>query len=264
MAKTTYSACAMKAKEVPFCEALAGADYPEQYAERVESFLGTIRDEEVREKARNTLSSFKIGTDRMLAQSNPYMLTILQKFLPQGQQLVARPRLEIAKQKDSNFVAGFYIDDGLNLTEQGKGYQVNKFLAQKLASDLKKAGIDVEKARLIPYNVLDLGTSQKSSDGLVFKLSKEGKDTAKTQVLNTGDFNWDYLPNTTGLFRAYLGRYGNWDAGGDLPDSGGNGRVVVETTSEAGSREIERLKQETQELMGRQKDERDSLKQLLG
>ena len=74
------------------------------------------------------------------------------------------------------------------------------------------------------------------------------------------DFEWNYQPSNSGLFRAYLDSDGDWNADDDgLAVSIGNGRVVVETTGEAGSRELEALKTEAGNLFARQEKERKDL-----
>ena len=260
MANTNYRACAMRAKDVPFCEALDAGSYVERYSERVNELLAGIKDSSHRAKVSETLGSFQAGSDGKLVQSSPYKLVILQNSLPEGNVLVSRPALQIAKENNPNFMNGFYIDCGLNLASASEGYETNKFLAQALASDLEKAGVGLQDSRLIPYSILTAKLSEKSPSGLIFELSEKGKDIAKSVVPKTHDFNWNYLPSKGGLFGAFLGRDGGWVAGvGALADSDYDGRVVVETTGEAGSRELEALKTEAGNLFARQEKERKDL-----
>ena len=259
MTKTSYTACATRPEDIVVCTALDTGNYPERYSERVSEILGNIKDESLRKTVKTTLGTFESESDGKLAQSSPYRLVALQQLLPKGNVLVARSRLQIAKQNNPDFMSGFYVDCGLNLVSGGE-YRVNPFLAEKLAGDLKKVGIDLKDAKLIPYNVLTLQADTNSPSGLVFKLSEEGKDRAKDLILNTSDFKWDCSPSSNGLFRAYLDRYGYWDSYGvGLADSSGNGRVVVEKTGEASRADFDALTKEAQSLLERQKQERENL-----
>jgi len=260
MTKTSYTSCATKPEEVVICSALDAGNYPAEYSERISKILKYIPDENLRAKVKQTLGEFGTGADGKLAQSSPYKLVVLQEIIPKGKVLVARPRLQIAKENNPDFMSGFYVDCDLNLVSAQDGYKMNPVPAKELAEDLKSVGIDLESAKLIPYHILTHEINENSPSGLVFKLSKEGKDTAKKLVLNTNDFNWRYNPSNSGLFRAYLDADGDWDAGdGDLANSNDDGRVVVETTGGAGSRELEDLKREAENLYNRQRKERGLL-----
>ncbi len=262
MAKNIYSACATRPEEVVTCAALDAGNYPQLYSERVKSILGTIKYEGLREKVKQTLGSFeeRDGEDeKVLAQSSPYRLVVLQDILPKGKILVARPRLEIAKLNNPDFMYGFYVDCGLNLVGEA-GYQVNSFQAEELTKDLRQVGINLTNPKLTPYSILTYSVDGNSPSGLVFKLSEQGKDNAKSLILNAGDFNWDYFPSNNGLFRACLGRGGYWGADDDgLRNSNDYGRVVVETTGEAMQKNFEGLQRETTELLVRQQKERQDL-----
>ena len=258
MAKISYSACAIRPEEVPVCEALESGDYPQLYSERVKSILGTITDEGLREKIKQTLGLFE-ERDGRLAQSSPYRLVVLQDILTKGKVLVARPRLQVAKEGNPEFMSGFYVDFGLNLVSGEEGYKVNPLQAEELAKDLKQVGINLITPKLIPYRVLTHSVDKNSQSGLVFKLSEQGKDNVEL-ILNTGDFKWNYLPSRNGLFRACLYRNGDWIANGDsLQYSIDNGRVVVETTGEASAKNFKELQDQTIALLDRQKRERQDL-----
>jgi len=262
MSKTSYSACAIRPEEVPVCTALKAGNYPQLYSERVKSILETVNDGGLREKVRQTLGSFE-ERDGYLAQSSPYRLVALQgsdkdSLLQKGNVLVARPRLQIAKQNNPDFMSGFYVDFGLNLVGE-TGYPVNPVQAEALAKDLRNVGIVLTTPKLVPYSSLMLDINGESPSGLVFKLSEQGRDSAKHSILNTQDFDWNYMPSSNGLFRAYLNWLG-WVAGVDgLADSYGDGRVVVETTGEAMQKNFKGLEREATELFDRQRQERDSL-----
>jgi hypothetical protein len=259
MAKTNYTALAIRPEEVITCSALESGNYLELYAEKVEGILRNIKDDGLRKKVESTLGSFE-ERDGKLAQSSPYRLVVLQSILPKGKVLAARPRLQIAKQNDSNFMSGFYVDCGLNLVSGEDGYQVNPVQAEALAGDLKSVGIDLANPKLIPFNALTYHINTDSPSGLVFQLSENGKDNAGNLVLNTSDFNWNYLPSRNGLFRAGLDWDGCWYASdGSLAGSNDNGRVVVETNGEAIAKNFEELKIQAEELLKRQRQERDSL-----
>src|SRR3989344_437171 len=220
MVKTNYTALAMRPEEIVVCTALDAGNYPAEYLERVNKILENINDGKHREQVRSTLGAFQSGNDRKLAQSSPYRLVVLQEILPEGKVIAFRPKIQTAKEGDDNFMSGFYVDFGLNLVSSPNGYSVNKFVAEALASDLKEVGIDLKDAKLIPYRVLTKEVSKESPSGLVFRLSSQGKDIAKKDILNTGDFKWNYQPSSSGLFRAYLYSFGNWYAGdGGLGDS---------------------------------------------
>ena len=260
MAKTSYIASAMKPEEVPVCTALDVGSYPLQYLEKVKSILGDIKSEELKRRVENTLGSFESGADGKLAQSSPYKLVVLQEILPKGKVIAFRPRLQIAKKGDPNFMNGFYVDFGLNLVSSSEDYKVNQIPSEALASDLKQTGIDLKDAKLIPYWALTKEVVEGSSTGLVFRLSNEGKDIAKDIILNTSDFEWNYQPSNSGLFRAYLNSSGNWYASdGNLADSDDCGRVVVETTGEASASQFEVLRKKSEELFARQTVERKNL-----
>lgn len=259
MAKTNYFVPAMKPEEIIGCMPLEAGNYPRLYSEKVKSILGTIKDEGLRKKVESTLGGFE-ERDGKLAQSSPYRLVVLNEILPKGKVLVARPRLQAAKEGKPDFMSGFYVDFGLNLVSGEQGYQVNPVQAEVLAKDLREVGIDLTTPKLIPYNVLMRDVNSESPSGLVFKLSEQGGDNAKALVLNTLDFNWNYPPSNNGLFRAFLGRDGYWLAfDGGLAGSNDDGRVVVETTGEASALEFEALKQQTKQLLDRQQKERQDL-----
>ena len=180
------------------------------------------------EKARQILGMFK-KTDGELAGPSSVMLVHLVNsgILPSGTRLATRSDLQKAISFAPNFLEGRCTDCGLNLVSKGE-YLVNPFLAKTLADDLKKVGIDLKDAKLIPYNILTLQADINSPSGLVFRLSEEGKDRAKDLILNTSDFKWNCSPSFNGLFRAYLNRYGSWGSDyGRLAYSDGSGRVVV-------------------------------------
>ena len=232
MEKTSYSACATKHEEFIECSALNTENYPAEYAERVSRILADIKNSDFKERVKQTLGSFvEAGSDGKLAQSSPYRLVVLQEAIPKGKVLVARPRLQTAKENDPNFMSGFYVDFGLNLVaSKGKNYKINQIPAREIARDLERAGIKLDCAKLIPYNVLACQVNSKSPSGLVFKLSDKGKDIAEKLVLNTDDFEWDYKPSNDGLFRAFIDSYDYWFPNDeDLADSTGLGRVVVES-----------------------------------
>jgi hypothetical protein len=258
MAKDIYSACATRPEEVVICTALNAGDYPQLYSERVQSILETIEDEGLREKVKQTLGSFE-GRDGRLAQSSPYRLVVLNEILPKGKVLVARPRLQVAKEGNPDFLSGFYVDCGLNLVGEA-GYKVNQVQAEELAKDLRQVGINLTNPKLTPYSILTCGVDGNSPSGLVFKLSEQGKGNAKSLILNTRDFNWDYFPTNNGLFRTCLYSYGGWGADdGNLQYSYDGGRVVVETTGEASALEFQTLKQESEQFLVRQQKERQDL-----
>lgn len=261
MAKTVYTACGMRPEEVVICDALDAADYPEKYSTSVEGILRGISDISFKERVKATLGSFEKGNDGKLAQSSPFRLITLQQLLPQGKILVARPALQAVKQNNSEFMSRYYVECGLNLVppDQSNDYQTNSFLARELTDDLREAGVDLSVAKLIPYSILTHGVNADSPTGLVFKLSEQGRNTAKQAVLNTSDFQWNYSPSSRGLFRACLGADGSWNGDGSMVDSNAYGRVVVETTSEAGSRELETLRKQAESMYQRQREEKESL-----
>lgn len=188
-------------------------------------------------KLKNILGKFG-ESEMQLTGASDLMLVYLANsgFLLKDARLATREDLETAISKANDFLSGFYVNCGLNLVTGKDGdYQINRITVEALAKDLKKVGIKLKNAKLIPYNILTYKINKKSPEGLVFKLSEEGKDTAKKLVSNTDDFKWDYKSYTSGLFRAYLSGYGGWGADcGDLACSGGGGRVVV-ITGEASS-----------------------------
>ena len=260
MVKSNYTACATRPEEVVVCSALNAGNYPAEYAEKVKSIFGTIQDDGLRKRVESTLGKFESGTDDKLAQSSPYRLVLLQEIIPKERVLVARPRLEVAKQNNPDFMSGFYVDCGLNLVSGEEGYQVNSIPTKALAKDLTSIGFNLTNPKLISINALTYEVNEKSPSGLVFRLSEQGKDNARALILNTLDFKWDYLPSRTGLFGAYLYRNGHWRAlDEDLAYSYDGGRVVVETTGEASALEFDVLKRQSEELFDRQRRERETL-----
>jgi hypothetical protein len=259
MAKTSYSTIATRPEELTVCSALESGDYTKLYADRVVNILENISDRNLRDKVRQTLGSFE-ERDGRLAQSSPYRLVVLNEILPKGKVLVARPRLEAAKVNDPNFMSGFYVDCGLNLVSGEEGYKINPVQAQVLANDLEHVGVNLTNPKLVPYKILQCQADANSSSGLVFRLNEQGKDTAKASILKTQDFNWDYFPSQSGLFRAFLYWSGNWGADVDgLADSNDGGRVVVETSGEASAKNFDGLRKQTDALLARQRQERDDL-----
>jgi len=258
MAETKYTACATRPEEIVVCTALSAGNYVQEYAKMVGRTLVDIKNGSLKEKVRQTLGEF-MSRDGFLVQSSPYRLVGLQGILPKGKVLAARPRLQIARENSPEFMAEFYVDCGLNLVYSESGYKVNQVQAEALAGDLRKIGIRINTKvpKLVPYNILTQGVSKKSPSGLIFKLSEEGRDTAKNLVLNTLDFKWKFIPSSSGLFRAYLNSYGGWVASGVvLANSAEYGGVVVETTGEAVSAEFESLKIAANSLIEKQKEER--------
>ena len=252
-----YTAVATKPGEMVVCTVLDAGNYLELYSARVEEILGKIKDDPLKQRAQKTLGSFE-SIDGKLAQSSPYRLVVLQPLLPKGKVLVSTPRLRIARQNNPDFIRGFFCDSDLNLVTDQK-YQVNPVQAEELATDLKKVGLDLKHPKLIPYRILTPRVRKNSPSGLVFRLSKEGMDTAKTAILNTNDFTWDYKPTKSGLFRADVDTDGGYAGDEGLGLSYGHGRVIVETTGEAGSREFEYLNEEATKLLQKQAEERRSL-----
>ena len=258
MANPKY-VCAMKPEEIILCGPLEEGNYIEAYKEKVNDILKGIKNPSLKGKVESSLGYFEAGNDGKLAQSSPSRLVVFQEILPEGKILVSRPRLEIAKENNPDFMSGFYVDCGLNLVS-GTKYKTNPVQAKALAADLKKTGIKLDNAKLISYNLLTYDISGKSLSGLIFKLSEKGKDIVRSSVLNTDDFTWDYKPSESGLFGACLYAGGYWGASvEDLSDSGLGGRVVVETTSEAGSRELESLTKKANEILAEQREERKRL-----
>ncbi len=259
MVKTSYLAYALKPEEIRVCKALDAGNYPQLYTERVNQILGDIKVSELKERVKRTLGSFE-ERDGKLAQSSPYGLIVLKDILPKGEVPVARSRLQTAKSNDPNFMSGFYIDCGLNLITGEEGYQANSAQASAIADDLTSVGINLTNPKLIPYSILTHAVDGNSPSGLVFELSEKGKDLAKINILNTLDFNWNYLPSRNGLFRAYLDRDGGWGAADEyLVSSNDNGRVVVETTGEASKKNFKDLQDQTVNLLDRQRKEREDL-----
>jgi hypothetical protein len=259
MAKPNYTACATRPQDVVMCSALESGNYLDLYSEKVKGILGNISDDGLRKRVESTLGIFE-ERDGRLAQSSPYRLVVLNEILPKDKVLVARPRLQIAKESKPNFMSGFYVDCGLNLASGEQGYQVNQVQAEALAENLGVIGIDLRSPKLVSMNVLTYEVNPKSPNGLVFRLSEQGKDTGRKHILNTLDYKWDYLPSNNGLFRACLLSDGYWDADDvDLAYSNDSGWVVVETTGEASALEFEALKQQSEQLLKRQQKERTDL-----
>ncbi len=149
-------------------------------------------NDSLKAKVRQTLGCFEKGSAGNLIQSSPYRLVVLQQLLPEGKVFASRPRLQIARENDPNFMSGFYVDCGLNLVpckDAGEDSIINPIQARELEADLKNIGLDLKYAKLIPYHILTSEVNDKSPSGLVFKLSKKGKDNAKGAVLNTEDFH---------------------------------------------------------------------------
>jgi len=228
---TSYSAVAAKPEEIVSCTALEAGDFPEKYVEKVRVISEGTNDDSLKEKLRQTLGCFEKGSAGNLIQSSPYRLVVLQQLLPEGKRLATMQRLRIARGNDYNFMAGFYVDGGLNLVPYTNANEaINVFQAGKLKTDLRKAGIKTNSARLVPYHVLTAEVDEKSPSGLVFRLSKEGKSLAKDAVRNTADFTWNCEPTQGGLFRAYLHSDGDWYCDdGNLDNSDRSGGVVVES-----------------------------------
>ena len=81
-----------------------GGGFSAEYAERVSRILADIKNSDFKERVKQTLGSFvEAGSDGKLAQSSPYRLVVLQEAIPKGKVLVARPRLQTAKENDPNF-----------------------------------------------------------------------------------------------------------------------------------------------------------------
>ncbi len=159
-------------------------------------------------------------SNMQLTGSSPEMLVNLVNsgLLPKDARIVTRKDLERVLKRAKGILSWKYVDFALNLDSRDTDYEINSSYAQALAKDLKAVGISLKNAKLIPYDIL----TEK------FRLSKEGKDTAKKLILNTADFEWDYEPSVSGLFGACLGGGGSWDAWLEgFAGSDADGRVVV-------------------------------------
>jgi hypothetical protein len=114
-----------------------------------------------------------------------------------------------------------YVETGLALIPGEEGYSMNKDLAEILAADFGKKGIEIREGRVPNFSQLRLIPNQET--GLAFKLNETAE---KDKILNLRDYKWDYV-GKNGLFRAYLNVNGYWNADDDnLADSGNDGRVV--------------------------------------
>jgi len=169
-------------------------------------------------------------SNMQLTGSSPEMLVKLVNsgLLPKNARLVERKDLEAVVKRANNFFSGFYVDCQLNLDSRDSNYKINPVYAEALANDLKKVGINLKYAKLIPYNIL--------TD--VFRLSEKGKDIAKSCVQNTNDFKWDCMPSSSGLFRACLCRDGDWGARGEGLAYSDSDSMVVVVSGKATSQKI--------------------------
>ena len=177
-----------------------------------------------------TLSNNFGESDMQLTGSSSEMLVNLVNsgLLPKDTRIATRKDLEKTIKRVSDFLSEVYVDCGFNLDSRDDEYTINHDYAQVLAEDLKAVGIRLRNAKLIPYNLL----TKK------FRLSEEGKDTAKGLILDTQDFKWDCEPSDSGLFGAGFEGNGYWGCrDGDLADPYLDGRVVV-ISGEATSRKF--------------------------
>ena len=158
--------------------------------------------------------------NQQLTGSSPEMLIDLvnSSLLPKDARIAIREDLENAIKTKNDFLSNVYVDFALNLDSRDSDYKINSVYAGALAKDLKSVGINLKNAKLIPYNIL---TKE-------FRLFEKGKDIIKTCIQNTDDIKWDYMPNSSGLFRACRDRSGDWYCRSvDLAYSNEYSRVVV-------------------------------------
>ena len=176
------------------------------------------------ERARGSLGKFD-RSDGKLIGSNPLMIIHLvnSKLLPEGTKLATREDLGNAISKDGSFLRGKYADFALALRTAGDFYEPNNLLAKRLAEQLKRRDISLDRGKLIPLDALSLTEDENSAYGLVINL----KDRAKSSIRDLNDFKWDRTRDK-GLACAllYMDRY--WDSNFEhLAYSSGLGRVVV-------------------------------------
>jgi len=165
--------------------------------------------------------------------ASPFMLPLLHQAtsLP----IIDRPGFEIALANNPDYAKEVLVDCGLNLaSRQGP----NPYEAEVLADELNRVGIDLAEPRLVPPDCLKVVPDANAEHGLVFKLSEQGRDTAKQRVLNTNDFHWDFTGNQKGLLGAFRSVVGYWTCGSRVRvKSHGSWRVCAKINSKVGSKE---------------------------
>ncbi len=155
-----------------------------------------------------------------LRGSDSYMNTFLAQI---GIPLIELPKLRQSYELNGNKTpfSNFYVETGLALISQGKTFERNSSLADKLNQSFKENDIKVGKGRVPNFTQLKL--SPDSKEGLIFILNKNSD--LKT-IPNLEDYEL-VCQGKSGLFRAYLNSYSDWGAGGGyLEISGEDGRVV--------------------------------------
>lgn len=222
----------------------------EIYREGVEKFSSDSNvSDECRDKVKQTLCAQGrvSAVDGYFAGSNPFIQAFAKRVLPEGSVLVTRPDLEEVVELAPGFLADNYVDFGVSLVTAGDNYEQNDLVAKRLAGELGKVGKTLKHPQLIYTGALEPVADEESNYGLVFVLTEEGKDEAKSFIVDRDSFKWHYIRDD-GLSCAYLYRNSVWCAGNERFDySYSDGRVVVKT-AEGSSQKILELKEAYKQL----------------
>jgi hypothetical protein len=208
----------MRPVEVPegTVSLIRAQDFLPAYAETIRKFLKD--NEGLGDKwLQEAYSKLAIYEDKngFLAQSNAYAGVLSASLIP----MVTHNQMRRACEKagTSTPFGTVYLDLGFNINGSP---QTNPAQAKYLLEQMKTKGINAKDPRGLGFNQLELKADQQA--GLLFRI-KEGANDDNVEHLDSSKF-CSFGKN--GLFRAYLGRDGNWYALVDyLAYSSDDGRV---------------------------------------
>ncbi len=221
----------------------------------LEEEFGEAVNKEVQRKYRDFEAIRKVGySNGVVRGSNPfYVVAVNEVIRPEGLRAATQADLERVLRANAFDLRGIYEDSALVLRTESSP---NEYLARHLMKQVKARNPNQEMPVIIPLNFLELTEDSDSDYGLAFKL-KEDAEIIYAPILNESDgirFNSEDIDAQTGLPTKVgsgdrtlntrnsalsglsLGRdLDLFSDCGDLAYSGGIGRVVLVSTSEAGS-----------------------------
>ncbi|MBU0959527.1 MAG: hypothetical protein KKB31_06280 [Nanoarchaeota archaeon] len=230
----------MKIKDVERTERVRGeasfvtGEFALVYAEKVEKFISdhkkTMGDKWVK-SAGSRLYNFqgRSGEGYILGSSTD-MGVALATFCPEIPLITGEQLLNLYKQAGNKNPFGIvYIDFGIQINGQPN---TNREQARILLDDFKKRGIKIGEGRVPNFNQLRLQADKGA--GLVYRLADDVKET-----VSVSDYPFRSV-GKNGLFGAYLGTLGIWDAYSNyLDDSDEDGRVVRYDAEGAAPKKLE-------------------------
>jgi hypothetical protein len=179
------------------------------YAERIGKFLRdnqqSMGDEWVNKVSSRLYDGFKGKNEQgdILGSSVDIGVAVA-TFCPEFPLITGQQLLRLySKAGEKNPFGEVYVDFGVNLNGDPR---TNPEQAKILLQEMKKRGIEIREGRVPNFSQLRLIPNQET--GLAYRLAE---DVSSDDVALVSDFPFKYT-SKNGLFGAFLGRYGSWDA----------------------------------------------------